>query len=79
MKGLIIRYLLFVEKRSQTEQLYVSIRYTTWEKPAKVTRLVFCLYKCEEYLTASCDPNEIASIHIKNIFNNLKNVVEFRV
>ena len=74
MKGLIIRYLLFVEKRSQTEQLYVSIRNKNWEKPAKAALLVFRLYKCEEYLTASYDPNEIASIHIKNIFNNLKNV-----
>ena len=30
----------------------------------------FLFYKCEEYLTASYDPNDIASIHVKNILKN---------
>ena len=50
------------------------IRYTNWEKPAKVASVRLLFYKCEEYLTTSYDPNEFASIHIKNIFINLKNV-----
>ena len=75
-KGLVIGstkgHLLFVEKRSQTEQSYVPIRYTKREKPAKVAGLSFC--KGEEYLAVSYDSNEIASIHIKTIFENFKSV-----
>ena len=74
MKVLVIGYLLFVVKRSQTEQLYVSIRYMNLETRRKWLRWSFVYTSAIEYLTANYDLNEIASIHIKNIFKNLKHV-----
>ena len=75
-KGIVVGstkgHLLFVEKKTGNETTYIPIRYTKREKPAGVTGITFC--KGEDYMAVSYNSNEIASINIKNIFENLKSV-----
>ena len=75
-KGLVVGstkgHLLFVEKRTNNDTSFIPIRYTKREKPAGVTGIAFC--KGEEFMAVSYNSNEIASINIKNIFDNLKSV-----
>ncbi|MGL4951484.1 MAG: hypothetical protein ACRC4L_00715, partial [Mycoplasma sp.] len=75
-KGIVIGstkgHLWFVEKKSGNELNYIPIRYTKREKQAGVIGITFC--KGEEYMAIGYDSNEIASINIKNIFENWKSL-----
>jgi WD40 repeat protein len=77
LKGLIVGseqgHILFIEKLHRNEQLYKSIRIASRDKPAKVVGVSFD--KTEDHMVVAYSTNEICTINIHNIFENLRNPV----
>jgi WD40 repeat protein len=65
--------LLFIEKQHRNDQLYKCVRMASRDKPAKVVGISFD--KREEHMVVAYNTNEICTINIVNIFENLKNPI----
>lgn len=63
-------HLLFIERVNLPDQMYKNIRYTSREKVAKVVGLTVNFN--EETLGVAFNSNEICTISLLNIFDNLK-------
>ena len=63
-------HLLFIERVNLPDQMYKNVRYTSREKVSKVVSL--CINYNEQLLGVAFNSNEICTISLNNIFDNLK-------